>query len=186
MTTEITLRQGDAILQNITDEYKKISFVSMVTVEPFGDSASQLNSAHEEFIKKMALKSSLSDVITDVRQRVGRANAESGISDLLAEIAGLDRKIACYDEVLEIPPRPSLPVIEGNVNRLRQTPSTTFLTDYRCGYLTAEILSEYREMSALAKRQKIKLKDQLLHLNVSTKIALDGSTEEFLKANNYL
>ena len=115
----------------------------------------------------------------NIRGLVGTANAQSGIDLKLATAAFIEKRIAQLDELAKLAAVTELAVINGKLDKIRNdksensrsriygysdTVSTTVVSQEQIDQIKAEIQN--------LKKQKQKLNDEILELNIRTEIPL--------------
>jgi hypothetical protein len=125
----------------------------------------------------------------EIRKAVARANADESINDMLAEVAMLEKEIQFNNTYATKSPRLSDAVIEGKLSKLKEGKEDTFYgrgNTVDTGIFTTEEVNDFKRTVADLKRQKQKLQDTLLELNVQTEIELDEETVRFLERADIL
>ena len=187
---KLTLRKANTIRTEIEDKIKSLDMKTDVNLNEFQPVASQIHTAREVFWKNLEQRNGLVDALYEIRQKVSRANAESGINDKLAQAAHLEKQTSYLTNLGNRKPQTDIAVLDGMLERLREEKGDRYaysrMDSTSTSIFTAEELEDFRKTAANTKREKQRLQDQLLELNVQTQIKLDGNTVDFLKSVDIL
>ena len=186
---KINLRKANAIQMSIQDVVKSLDFATVVHVNPFENSVDQIDDARSAWEKNLTVRKDLNGALYAIRKAVARENARVGINDLLADVAQLEKDIQFYTNLCNTPVQMSNAVIEGNLEKLRNSTEDRRLfrsETVETGIFTRAELENYRRMVADLKRKKQELKDTLLELNVRTEVDLDEDTARILERADIL
>jgi hypothetical protein len=172
----ITLRKASALQNSINETLKGLEVTSTVTVDEFQNAGSVIAAKRDEVTKTIVRKTSLLDVLYAVRKGVATANAAAGITELLADVAQLEKRIQLQSQLAGATVQLEPAVLDGRLNRLREQTGETRLyrstSGVETGVFTQEEVSRAKANLADLKKLKQTLQDQLLELNVSTTINL--------------
>jgi hypothetical protein len=179
---KLTLRKANAIQHSIKEETKAIKLDSDAILNEFEPVTDQINNVRDQFFDNLDRHTKLTDALYEIRKKVASVNADSGINDLLAKVANLEKTISVNATLVARGVQTSSAVIEG---KLKKNADTKDEYGYRNAAVVTSIFTEaevegFRQIVALSKREKQKIQDQLLELNVRSEIELDASTAEFL------
>ncbi len=173
---KITLRKASALQNSINDTLKGIDVTTTVTVDEFQDPNTVIAVKRAEVNLLVVRKASLLDVLYTIRKDVAAANSLAGITDLLAEVAQLEKRIQLQGLLAGATAKLEPAVLEGRLARLREGGSEARLYRHSNGVDTGvfneeEIAAAKAELADLKKRKQ-SLQDRLLELNVSTSVEL--------------
>ena len=182
---QINLRKASAIQSEIRRAISGVQTKDSVTVTEFtADVEAAMSKGALEFTQSLQRKEALNKALFQIRAAVGRANVESGISDVLAEIQLLDAQIAIKSTVANAQPRKEISEINARIVKLKQTPNDARSALYgeRYNNVDTTVVSEQDINVAKAevkmlKRDRQGLNDKLLQLNVNTLIQLSDPTK---------
>lgn len=186
---KITLRKANAVQLSINEMIKGLSFDSSVQLNEFEPATTQIDAVRSTFETHRATRVKLVGVLYEIRKAVARANADESINDMLAEVAMLEKEIQFNNTYATKSPRLSDAVIDGKLNKLAEAKEDSFYgrgNTVDTGIFTAEEVNDFKRTVADMKRQKQKLQDTLLELNVQTEIELDEETVRFLEQADIL
>lgn len=183
---KITLRKANAIQNSIQDHIKTIEVKTQVSLNEFQDAAGEIACAREGVVANDKRRASLTQALYGIRANVGRANAESGVADLLAQAAYIDKRIGQVKGLVESDVAEDLAVVTGKLSKIANDKSERRIYGYHdtvsTGVLTPEQIAEFKaEMLALKKNKQV-INDKVLELNIRTEIELDSTTVDLLKS----
>ena len=185
----ITLRKANAVQLSINEMIKSLSFDSSVQLNEFEPATAQIDAVRNTFETHRATRAKLVGALYEIRKAVARANADESINDMLAEVAMLEKEIQFNNTYATKSPRLSDAVIEGKLSKLKEAKEDSFYgrgNTVDTGIFTKEEVNDFKRTVADLKRQKQKLQDTLLELNVQTEIELDEETVRFLERADIL
>lgn len=177
----ISLRKANVIQNGITEAIKKIKIEHTVELNEFQDVAVALEKANTALMENDARRQKLLLALYNIRGLVGAANASAGIDLNLSKAAFIDKRIAQLEELANATVITDLAVINGKLEKIRSDKSETSRSRIY-GYtdtVSTSVLSEDQIAQAKAeistlKRQKQKINDDVLELNIKTEIPLSA------------
>lgn len=187
---KITLRKANAVQLAVNEAVKALAFDTSVQLNEFEDATAQIGAVHSTFQANRATRAKLMDALYEIRKAVAHANATAGIDDMLAEVARMEKDIQFLNTFATKTPRLSDAVIAGKMDKIKNTSEESRLygryDTIDTGIFTKEEIEEFKRTVAELKRQKQKVQDTLLELNVQTEIQLDEETARFLERADIL
>jgi len=188
----ITLRKANAIQHSINEAIKNIKVDLSVELNEFQDIEITLQKANTELLVNDSRRQKLTMALYNIRALIGTANAASGINTTLAKAAFIDKRIGQLEELAKAAEMMSLEVIKGKLEKIKNskdegrrslygyndTVTTNVLANEQIAQAKTEVLS--------LKKQKQKLNDEVLELNIKTEIPLSDDTVATLQAENLL
>jgi putative ubiquitin-RnfH superfamily antitoxin RatB of RatAB toxin-antitoxin module len=188
---EITLRKANKIQTSINDALKTIPLTTTVSINEFQN--------HNE-VMEMSLRSldancdrilALNAALAEIRQEVGVKNAASQINTHLTTIATLDKNTALFTTLANAQVELEEAVIIGRLDKIRHAKDESHRVYGRSDEVSTSVMSQdrintARDIVAENKKAKQKLQDQILELNISTKLTLSKQTVATLTAENLL
>lgn len=184
----ITLRKANALQLSIQEAIRAIEVKGTVDLNQFqGDSV--LGQARDTAVTNDVRRANLTRVLYEIRAAVGEANVSSGVSRKLAHAAFIDKRVAQLQALVASENvQTDSAVIQGRLEELRNIKSDHRLYGYRdnvtTGVFTAADVDSFRGTIQALKREKQKLNDEVLELNVRTEIALSESIVQLLQQEN--
>jgi uncharacterized protein YdcH (DUF465 family) len=121
---------------------------------------------------------------------VGTANTASGINTMLAKAAFIDKRVGQLEELSKSSEITSLDVIKGKLDKIRNDKGDNSRRSSIYGYsdtVSTSVLSKEQIAQAKAevlnlKKQKQKLNDEVLELNIKTEVPLSEDVVATLQA----
>lgn len=187
---KITLRKANAVQLAINEVVKGLTFESAVQLNEFENFKEQIGSVRKTFDTNIAVRAKLTAALYEIRKVVARINARHGVDDMLADVARLEKDIQFFNGLSTKAVRLTDAVIEGKLEKVRNAKEESRLygrydTVDTTVFEQADI-ERFKQTVADLKRQKQKLQDALLELNVRTEIELSAETAQVLSENNIL
>lgn len=188
----ITLRKANAIQNSINDAVRSIKVDLTIEINEFQNVEEVLSKANNTLIENDGRRQKLTMALYNIRALVGTANAQSGIDTNLAKAAFIDKRVAQLEALASANEITSLDVIKGKIEKIKNDKGESRRSLY--GYndtVTTSVLSKEQIAQAKAeilnlKKQKQKLNDEILELNIKTEIPLSDDTVAVLKAEGLL
>jgi hypothetical protein len=185
MNMQINLRKANAIQSELRRAIGGVNTKTDIVVNEFtADVEGTLSKGALEFKQALERKEALNKALYQIRAAVGRANVESGISDVLADVELIDAQIAINNVVVNTQPRKDVSEINARIVKMKQTPvdARSALYGERYNNVDTTVVSETDIVAAKAtvkmlKRERQGLADKLLQLNVNTLIQLSDPTK---------
>ena len=179
----ITLRKAAALQNAIQETLRGIEVKLTVQINEFEDPAAVLDRANADALANDQRRESLLKALYTIRSQVGQTNAVVGISERLAQAAFVDKRIGTLNAFLQQDAvQDSMAVITGKVDKLKNDKgdgrrSLYGYNDYfGTGVLVPEQVERFKAEQLSLKKQKQKINDEILELNVRTEISLDEVT----------
>lgn len=172
---KISLRRASSLQNQIQEAIAQIPIVTKIELNEFNDVEAELSRANVELFTNDARRQRLLLALYTLRGLVGAANAQSGVDVNLAKAAFLERRVVQLGDIISLRPAERIEVIKGRLDKIRNnddstmygrdTVSTTVVSDDQIRQTRAEIQN--------LKRQRQRLMDEVLELNVKTEIPLN-------------
>jgi hypothetical protein len=189
----ITLRKANAIQNSIQEAIKGIKIEKTITLNEFQDVATELQKANTVLIENDARRQKLLLALYNIRSLVGAGNAQSGIDLALSKAAFIDKRIAQLEDFANSDEMTELSVLTGKLDKIKNrkddggraslygygdTISTSIVTKDQIDQAKTEIKN--------LKKQKQKLNDEVLELNIKTEIPLGEDAVAVLTAEGLI
>lgn len=188
----ISLRKANAIQLAINDAIKGIQTVTSVELNEFQDVEQELQRANTALFQADARRQKLLITLYNIRGLVGAANAQNGIDLNLAKAAFIDKRIAQIEAIAGQEAMVSLDVLKGKLEKIRSRPADSRATIYgRDDTVTTSVITQEQINQAKAeilslRKQKQKLNDEILELNIKTEIPLSDEIVQTLQAEGLI
>lgn len=185
MTTTISLRQASAISDSISAQLKGVIPQSTVAISEHLDAIEQTTAAANALRECVDTHLEALAVVAELRASIGRANVEAGVSDILAQQAYTSAAIGFLETVIGAPQATDIRAVEGALARARVSEHSQL---FGCvvNIKPKDLHDQCVEKYTLLRQSRIKDKDRLVHLNVTTKIPLSAATEAYLQKHKYI
>ena len=188
----ISLRKANALQNSINETVKGLDFETTVKINEFQDAEQEIKKAAETLCNNLTRRDALTSALYEIRKSVSGANTQVGIDNRLADVANLEKQIQFYNGLAGNKVRESEKVVAGRLDKIRNGKEETRRSIY--GYdstvdtsvLNREDLDGFRRRVTTAKKQKQKLQDEILELNVQTTIQLTSTTETTLQTEGLI
>lgn len=189
----INLRKANAIQSEIRKAISGSASKDTLSVTEYTTSiVDALEKATEVFANDVTRKVALNTALFNIRKSVAQANANNGISDILADVELIDAKMAVYSNIATKEVAKSVTEIVARVEKMKTTP-TNESRIYGDRFNTVETsvveqntIDHAKQMVKQLKREKQTLQDKLLALNVNTVINISVADEMVLKVEGIL
>jgi hypothetical protein len=185
MAVKISLRKANAVQVNINDLLKNIAVKPVIEISEFVDPVVTLQAANDALMAADVRRSDLLMALYSIRATVGIANFNSGIGNRLSHLAYIDKRLGQLDALVsETAQIKDLQIISGQLEKIRNRREEHRLYGYEntvsSGVLQAAQMESIRNIMRELKKQKQKLNDEVLELNVRTEIELTDEVEAIL------
>ena len=189
----ITLRKANAVQNSINETVKNIKVDLTVEINEFQNVEDTLTKANNELIANDGRRQNLTMALYNIRALVGTANAASGIDTALAKAAFIDKRIGQLEQLANGTEITSLEVIKGKLEKIKNDKGENtrrsiygYSDTVSTGVLSKEQTAQAKTEILNLKKQKQKLNDEILELNIKTEIPLGDDTVATLTAEGLL
>jgi hypothetical protein len=191
---KISLRKANAV-QGLINEQINQKFGNGVSINKYADAAKVIEEATADVLETIQKKFSLIGVLYTIREKVADAGHKAGVAALLSELAGLSKEEEFSKQIAATPSfLPPLKSVLSSIEDLKKEPApsgnysysregvlcATVKDNVEVPLLTKEFVETHRKSAVDIRKEKQKLSDMLLHLNVSTEIELSPFEETVL------
>jgi len=180
----ITLRKASAVQNSINEAIKHIKIETNLELNEFQNVEAEIAAAQKKLEEADLRREKLLVVLYNIRGLVGQANAESGIDLKLARAAYVDKRISQLDAVANSNAVTSLDVLKGKLEKIKSLKDEARSRIYGYGdtvttsVLTQEKIEAIQSEIKNLKKQKQKLNDEILELNIKTEIPLSDEAAQ--------
>ncbi len=187
---KITLRKANAIQLTINEILKGLSFETSVQINEFENFKVQIDSVRNTFNANVSTRSKLISALYEIRKAVARVNAKKGVDDMLADVARLEKEIQFFNGFSTKSVRLADTVIEGKLEKIRGMKEESRLygryDTVDTSVFEKSDIENFKWTVTDLKRQKQKIQDTLLELNVRTEIEISDEAATVLTEHNIL
>jgi hypothetical protein len=185
MAIKISLRKANAIQQNMNDLLKTVQVKATVELNEFQDVVQTLQAANDAVMAADVRRSDLLMALYSIRATVGVANFQCGIGNRLSHLAYIDKRLHQLEGlVAETARLKDLAVVTGQLDKIRNRREEHRMYGYEnnvtTGVLQQQQIDSIAGIMRELKKQKQKLNDEVLELNVRTEIELTDDVEAVL------
>ncbi len=181
---KLTLRKANAVQLGLNDIVKGLKFEAAIALNEFQDVDTELVNATAKFMTNVDRRRALTDAVYQIRLAVGEANHSAGINSRLTTIAHLEKQIQFYTGIANSDVRDSVDVVKGKLEKIRGRKEESRLYGYNdnvaTGLFTDADLEVFRKAVKEMKKQKQKIQDEVLELNVRTEIEVSDAVAQVL------
>jgi uncharacterized protein YdcH (DUF465 family) len=189
----ISLRKANTVQNSINEAIRQIEIKTTIEINEFQDVTAELQKANNQLFANDTRRQKLLLALYNIRGLVGTANANSGIDLKLATAAFVDKRLAQLEPLAKLEPVIDLAVLNGKLDKIRNDKSDTrrsSIYGYNDTVSTTVIASEQiaqinGEIKNL-KKQKQKINDEVLELNIKTEIPLSEDVVATLTAEGLI
>ena len=186
---KLTLRKANAVQAAINEMIKSLDLSTGVTLNEFEEVQEQIDAVRNRFWTHAATRNKLVMALYEIRSQVATANAKAGINDRLADVAYFEKQISHYNMLASKGVQTAMRVLNGQVKKNAEVKEDAYSYSRRdvvTSIFTESEIEDFRRKAADSKREKQRLQDTLLELNVQTEIELDEETAQFLERADIL
>lgn len=192
---QVNLRKANAIQAEIRKAISAVKLETTVAVTEYtADIPVGLQLAQDNFLNAIKRKEALNTVLFNIRSLVGKANAQVGISDVLAEVQRVDALLTIVGTVANATEAKPLTEIQARIEKMKANTTVdnrSMIYGERYNTVETSVISETEIAIAKAKMKELKREkqahqDKLLALNVGTNITLSTGEVELLKDEGIL
>jgi len=185
----ITLRKANAVQHSITEAIKNIKIDLTVEINEFQSVEDVITKANSTLVENDSRRQKLTMALYNIRALVGTANSASGIDTALAKAAFIDKRIGQLEELAKATEITALDVIKGKLDKIRNDKSEStrsriygYSDTVTTGVLGLEQIAQAKAEVLSLKKQKQKINDEVLELNIKTEIPLTEDVVAVLQA----
>ena len=189
----INLRKANAIQSEIRKAISGSASKDTLSVTEYTTSVvDALEKAMEVFANDVTRKVALNTALFNIRKSVAQANANNGISDILADVELIDAKMAVYSNIATKEVAKSVNEIVARIEKMKVTPTNESriygdrYNNVETSVVEQNTIDHAKQMVKQLKREKQTLQDKLLALNVNTVINIELTDEMVLKVEGIL
>lgn len=183
---DITLRKAKQIQQSINEAINSIPLQSNVQITEYDDPVELIDKTRKSLTDNLFKKTALITALYKVRLMVGNKNATSGLDDKLTLIAEVQAKQDLFSGLMNVGVQQDMKMILGMHEKIKAAPANDGYGRIQSQSFNSFVVDQdtidlykakYKELQAL----KVSLQDEVLELNLKTKIKLDSGTVKVLK-----
>ena len=189
----INLRKANAIQSEIRKAISGSASKDTLSVTEYTTSVvDALEKAMADYATDVTRKVALNTALFNIRKSVAQANANNGISDILADVELIDAKMAVYSNIVTKEVAKSVNEIVARIEKMKVTPTNESriygdrYNNVETSVVEQNTIDHAKQMVKQLKREKQTLQDKLLALNVNKVINISDVDEMVLKVEGIL
>jgi len=189
----INLRKANALQSEIRKAISSSGVSDTVSITEYTtDIAGGVEKAMDDFANDVTRKVALNTALFNIRKSVAQANANNGISDILADVELIDAKMAVYSNIATKEVAKSVTEIVARIEKMKTNPTNESriygdrYNNVETSVVEQNTIDHAKQMVKQLKREKQTLQDKLLALNVNTVINISVADEMVLKVEGIL
>jgi len=188
---KVSLRKSNAIQQAILDTIKSIKISHTISLNEFQDVMTMLQRANTELFANDDRRQKLLLALYNIRGLVGTANASCGIDLKLAQSAFIDKRLVQLNELLSADKMEELAVLQGKLEKIKNRKDDVRSMygredEVTTGVIAPGQLDQIKTEIQSLKKQKQKINDEVLALNINTEIPLSDDVVATLTAEGLI
>lgn len=185
---KISLRKANAIQKSIEEKIISIDTRTTTTINEFQDENTlekSIEDALSNYKINLERRSKLLDALSEIRQEVSNQNTLTGVSIKLNTLARINRDIAFYHPLTKLRAAPDVETLKGKQARLRSRASDEYVYNgndsFEVSFLSQHLIDAAVNTVSALKKEKQRLQDELLELNVASSIELSEDAVNTLR-----
>ncbi len=183
---QVTLRKADALQKLIQAAINSTNLVTTVEINRFNSPSVAFEQAKKQFTEDLLKKQALTASLYDIRQSVGSAGANAGVSSILAQMAFIDKAVGMLQSLANVREfYVDSHVLAAQQKDLLEDKAVERYTSRRetvnASILTKDEVESFKKQIEAHRRTRLELSDRLLEINVRTEIELTPDTSAALK-----
>ena len=187
----ISLRKSNAVQNSITEAIRSIEIRTSIEINEFQDVAAELQSANNRLFENDTRRQKLLLALYNIRGLVSAANVNVGIDTKLATAAFIDKRLSQLDELASSKPVTDLNVLNGKLEKIRNRKEDSRSIYGRDETVSTSVIGEdqlrqIRDEVKNLKKEKQRINDEILELNIKTEIPLSDEIVATLQAEGIL
>jgi hypothetical protein len=187
----ISLRKASALQNSINEVVKSIALKTEIVINEFQNPEAELALARKAFNADIKRKDALAAALYEIRREVSSANHTAGVDSRLTNIAYADKQIQNYTALAGKDIGENIEVVKGKLDKIRNRKEDTRsiygpVDTVTVSLLQADDIKEFKALVSMLKKNKQKLQDEVLELNVRTNITLSDKSVQTLTQEGLL
>ena len=189
----ISLRKASAIQNSINEAIKGIKIDLNIELNEFQDVQTALVKANETLFTNDSRRQRLLLALYNIRGLVGAANAESGVDMKLATAAFIDKRVGQLETLAGAEAVTDLAVITGKLDKIKNHENENsrrsiygYVDTVTTSVISQEQLDQVKAEIKNLKKQKQKLNDEILELNIKTEVPLSEDVVTTLQSEGLI
>ena len=175
---QVSLRKANAIQIAINEALKGLEFKADVSINEFQKPEEVIAAASTTFFDNINRRNALLRSLYEIRKATASANAANDIDGRLADLAFLEKEVTFFTAYSKAKERLDGEVIRGKLVKIANRTEDSYYAkaEVETSIFTQNDIKTLNRLAVKAKKEKQKLQDELLELNVRTTIELSDET----------
>ena len=186
----INLRKSASIQSELHTLVNNVELKTGVEITEFDVPKNVLVNSNRELNEELIRLVQMEKVLVSLRKKIAIANVESGITDCLADDAGIKRSIGRLESVVRTSPMKELMEINQRLDKIKISGSEGFSyrgsDSVKSSVLSKQELDSFRAQLKALKRKRREINDALLTSNIQSEIELTADEVELLETEGLL
>lgn len=183
---QITLRRANAVQASIQEALKSIVLKTEIAIDEFQNVTDTIKQCSEKLYSDIGRQKDLLLVLYTIREKVGEANANSGINSHLTNVSFISKRLEQLTSFVNATAAQDWNVLDAKLDKIRNAKESFYEKTVSTGVLSQLEIDKFKVEILTLKKKKVEISDALLALNVSTSIELDETTVTVLTKENLL
>jgi hypothetical protein len=186
---KVSLRKANKIQVDINEVLKSILFKTEIEINEFQKPEQEISNQSKIFFDNINRRNALLKSLYEIRKLVSSANSANGVDSKLADLAFLEKEVVFFTTHSKANVRLSPDVIHGKLAKIsnRSDEGNYYSkSEVETSIFTDDDINTLKTLLTVAKKEKQKLQDELLELNVQTTIQLSDETVATLKKEDII
>ena len=184
---KISLRKANALQTSINELLKNIKVETTISITEFENPSEKILLENTNAFVNHSRKIDLINVLYALRKAVGKANAESGIDDLLTSVAMYTKLAEEFNVIASADVMTDIGVITSKLAKIAGRTEDIYGRDaVGTSICTADDISKAKTFVQKMKKNKQRVLDGILELNIRIEIQLDKDAVDVLTKEDLL
>lgn len=185
---KITLRKASALQNSINESIRGIDIADVIKLSEFQNPEIQITAESTKASRNLARKSALITALFAIRKVVGVTSAQVGIAEKLTAIACIDKFIQLFTEQAGRALHSDFEVLRFKAEKMRKSESdrSFYQEPLSSGIASQADIDSAKTALAALKKDKQRLQDEILELNIRTDIELSEEVVSILKVEDLI
>ena len=186
---KISLRAANALQITIGDIIKEIDVSGTIKLNQFQEPFEAIDAKTTVALNNITRWKNLQSVLAEIRKSVSKANYHAGISDMLANLAFIEKEIQLLSTLSKYQPKLDAPVITGKLEKIKATVEDSYYRSEQTvdtSVYSVDDISRFRAELLSKKKTKANVQNILLEANIKNEIELSEFAQAVLTAEEIL
>ena len=186
----INLRKASSIQSELHTLVTSVELKTHVDITEFDMPKSVLSIGNTELNEELIRLVQMEKVLVSLRKKIAIANVKSGITDCLADDAGIKRAIGRLESVVRLNAMKEVLEIQQRLDKIKNAGAEGYgyrgSDSVKSSVLSKQELDAFRTQLKALKRKRREINDALLTSNIQTEIELTADEVKLLEMEGIL